>query len=210
MNYEQELNERQLEAVTSSYQHLRIIAGAGSGKTRVLTYRIAYLIDEVGVEPWKILAITFTNKVAAEMKTRITNMLPNCSKDLTIRTFHSFAANFLRREISVLNYPSSFTILDEEDQTRLLKDIVVEFGYKKSDKIVGIAAGYIGKCKLLEKYPDDINIVKPSFAEEKDCLEIYRRYEEEKTKMLSLDFDDLLLKTNYILENYPEIRFKRL
>lgn len=208
MNYEQELNERQLEAVTSSYQHLRIIAGAGSGKTRVLTYRIAYLIDEVGVEPWKILAITFTNKVAAEMKTRITNMLPNCSKDLTIRTFHSFAANFLRREISVLNYPSSFTILDEEDQTRLLKDIVVEFGYKKSDKIVGIAAGYIGKCKLLEKYPDDINIVKPSFAEEKDCLEIYRRYEEEKTKMLSLDFDDLLLKTNCILENYPDIRFK--
>ena len=209
MNYEKELNERQLEAVTSSYQHLRIIAGAGSGKTRVLTYRIAYLIDELHIEPWKILAITFTNKVAGEMKTRITNMLPNCSKDLTIRTFHSFAANFLRREISVLGYPQSFTILDEEDQTRLLKDIAVEFGYKKGDKIVGIAANYIGKCKLYEKYPDDIGeITRATFPEEKDCLEIYRRYEEEKAKMLSLDFDDLLLKTNYILENYPDIKYK--
>lgn len=208
MNYEKELNERQFEAVTSSYQHLRIIAGAGSGKTRVLTYRIAYLIDEMHIEPWKILAITFTNKVAAEMKTRVVSMLPDCSKDLTIRTFHSFAANFLRREISVLNYPSSFTILDEEDQTRLLKDIVVEFGYKKGDKIVGIAANYIGKCKLNEKYPEDVSILKPSFPEEKECLEIYRRYEEEKNKMLSLDFDDLLLKANYILENYPDIRFK--
>ncbi|MCQ2087380.1 MAG: UvrD-helicase domain-containing protein [Bacilli bacterium] len=209
MNYEKELNERQLEAVTSSYQHLRIIAGAGSGKTRVLTYRIAYLIDEMHVEPWKILAITFTNKVAGEMKTRITNMLPNCSKDLTIRTFHSFAANFLRREISVLGFPTSFTILDEEDQTRLLKDIVVEFGYKKGDKIVGIAANYIGSCKLNEKYPDDIGeIIKARFPDEKECLEIYRRYEEEKNKMFSLDFDDLLLKTNYILEHYIDIRLK--
>lgn len=209
MNYEKELNERQFEAVTSTYQHLRIIAGAGSGKTRVLTYRIAYLIDEMHITPWKILAITFTNKVAGEMKTRITNMLPDCSKDLTIRTFHSFAANFLRREIPVLGYPSSFTILDEEDQTRLLKDIAVEFGYKKGDKIVGIAANYIGKCKLNEKYPDDLGTVfRPTFPEEKECLEIYRRYEEEKAKMLSLDFDDLLLKTNYILENYPDIKYK--
>ena len=209
MNYEKELNKRQFEAVTSSCQHLRIIAGAGSGKTRVLTYRIAYLIDEMHIAPWKILAITFTNKVAGEMKTRITNMLPDCSKDLTIRTFHSFAANFLRREIPVIGYPSSFTILDEEDQTRLLKDLAVEFGYKKGDKIVGIAANYIGKCKLNEKYPEDIGtIVRPTFPEEKECLEFYRRYEEEKTKMLSLDFDDLLLKTNYILENYPDIKYK--
>lgn len=208
MNYEKELNEKQLEAVTSSYQHLRVVAGAGSGKTRVLTYRVAYLISELHIEPWKILAITFTNKVANEMKERITNMLPNVSKDLTIRTFHSFAAHFLRREIPVINYPSSFTILDEEDQTRLIKDIVTEFGYRKSDKIVGIVQNYIGKCKLNEKLPDDINIVKPSFAEEKECLEIYSRYEEEKNKMLSLDFDDLLLKTNYILEHFPDIRFK--
>lgn len=209
MNYEEELNERQLEAVTSSYQHLRIIAGAGSGKTRVLTYRIAYLIDELRVDPFKILAITFTNKVAAEMKTRITNMLPDCSNSLTIRTFHSFAANFLRREISAIGFPTSFTILDEEDQTRLLKDIVVEFGYKKGDKIVGIASNYIGSCKLNEKYPDDIGeVVHPRFQEEKECLEIYRRYEEEKNKMFSLDFDDLLLKTNYILENFMDVRLK--
>ena len=116
MNFEKDLNERQLEAVTTSYPHVRIIAGAGSGKTRVLTYRIAFLISEMHVAPWKILAITFTNKVANEMRKRVVDMLPEAEKDLTIKTFHSFAANFLRREIPVLGFPSSFTILDEDDQ----------------------------------------------------------------------------------------------
>ena len=129
MNYEKELNERQLEAVTSSYQHLRIIAGAGSGKTRVLTYRIAYLLKEFDAAPWSILAITFTNKVANEMKTRVLKMVPEVTKDLTIKTFHSFAATFLRHEIDVLNFPKSFTILDEEDQTKLIKDIASEMGF---------------------------------------------------------------------------------
>ena len=208
MNYEQELNERQLEAVTSSYQHLRIIAGAGSGKTRVLTYRIAYLIDEIGVEPWKILAITFTNKVANEMKERVLKMHPECQKDLSIKTFHSFAAFFLRHEISILGFPASFTILDEEDQTKLVKDIASQMGFKRGDKIVGVTLSYIGKQKLLEKYPDDIVITKPAFEDEKTCLEIYQRYEEEKYKNFALDFDDLLLLTNRILEDYPDIRTK--
>ena len=208
MNFEKDLNERQLEAVTTSYPHVRIIAGAGSGKTRVLTYRIAFLISEMHVAPWKILAITFTNKVANEMRKRVVDMLPEAEKDLTIKTFHSFAANFLRREIPVLGFPSSFTILDEDDQKKLIQDIAVERGFRKSDKIVGKTIGYIGSNKLNERYPDDINIIKPTFEDEKECLEIYRRYEEEKNKMLSLDFDDLLLKTNYILENYPNIRMK--
>ncbi|MBO4682373.1 MAG: UvrD-helicase domain-containing protein, partial [Bacilli bacterium] len=112
MNLQKELNERQYEAVTTSFQNNCIIAGAGSGKTRVLTYRIAFLIDELKVKPWSILAITFTNKVAAEMKSRVVKLVPECEKDLTIKTFHSFAAMFLRIEINVLNYPSSFTILD--------------------------------------------------------------------------------------------------
>ena len=206
MNYENDLNENQYNAVTSEAQHVRVIAGAGSGKTRVLTYRIAYLISELGVEPWKILAITFTNKVANEMKTRVLRMIPEASKDLTIRTFHSFASYFLRHEISVLGFPTSFTILDEEDQTKLVKDIAAEMGFKRSDRIVANSLGYIAKQKLAEKYPDDITIIKPSFEDEKTCLEIYTRYEEEKYKNLSLDFDDLLLLTNRILENYPDIR----
>lgn len=208
MNYQNELNENQYNAVTSEAQHIRVIAGAGSGKTRVLTYRISYLISEMSVAPWKILAITFTNKVANEMKTRVLKMIPEASKDLTIRTFHSFAAYFLRHEISVLGFPASFSILDEEDQTKLVKDIASSMGFKRGDKIVGNALGYIGKQKLLGKYPDDINFVKPSFEDEKTCLEIYQRYEEEKYKTLSLDFDDLLLLTNRILEDYPDIRIK--
>ena len=208
MNYQNDLNENQYNAVTTEAQHVRVIAGAGSGKTRVLTYRISYLISELGVDPWKILAITFTNKVANEMKTRVINMIPEASKDLSIKTFHSFAAFFLRHEISILGFPASFTILDEEDQTKLVKDIAAEMGFKRGDKIVALTLNYIGRQKLLEKYPDDINIVKPAFEDEKTCLEIYQRYEEEKYKNFALDFDDLLLQTNRILEDYPDIRTK--
>ncbi len=208
MNYEKELNEKQYEAVTTSFPNVRIIAGAGSGKTRVLTYRIAYLISELKVLPWKILAITFTNKVANEMKNRVVRMIPEAEKDLTIKTFHSFAAMFLRREIPLINFPQSFTILDEEDQTKLVKDIAAEMGFRRGDKIVGKALNYIGSQKLHERYPEDINIVKELFEDEKLCLQIYTRYEEEKTKQFSLDFDDLLLKTIYILENFPTTRMR--
>ena len=208
MNYAKELNERQYEAVTSTSQYLRIVAGAGSGKTRVLTYRIAYLLSELNVAPWSILAITFTNKVAQEMRSRVFKMIDYEDKDLTIKTFHSFAAMFLRREIQVIGFPQSFTILDEEDQTKLIKDIAAEMGYKRGDKIVGKTLSYIGTNKLHEKYPEDITITKPRFEDERTCLEMYTRYEEEKNRTLSLDFDDLLLKTNFILENYPDIRAK--
>ena len=208
MNFINELNDKQFEAVTTSYRNVRVIAGAGSGKTRVLTYRIAYLISEMNVTPWKILAITFTNKVANEMKNRVLKMIPEVEKDLTIKTFHSFAAMFLRKEISVLGFPSNFTILDEEDQTKLVKDIAVELGFKRGDKIVGKALSYIGSNKLNQRYPEDIKVDVEKFEDEKLCLEFYTRYEEEKNKQLSLDFDDLLLKTNYILENYTLIRLK--
>ena len=137
MNYQNELNENQYAAVTSEAQHVRVIAGAGSGKTRVLTYRISYLISEMGVEPWKILAITFTNKVANEMKNRVIKMIPEAAHDLSIKTFHSFAAMFLRKEISAIGFPTTFTILDEEDQSKLVKDLVAELGFKRGDGTKG-------------------------------------------------------------------------
>src|SRR5574344_1279836 len=208
MNLQSELNEMQLKAVETDSQYVRIIAGAGSGKTRVLTYRIAFLISECNVMPCSILAITFTNKVANEMRQRVTKMLPEVNNDLTIKTFHSFAAQFLRREIGVLGFPSTFSILDEEDQTKLIKDIVANMGFKRGDKIVGRAIGYISKNKIKEKYPEDIKIDKPTFEDEKTCLEIYSIYEDEKNKSFSLDFDDLLLRTNFILDKYPDIRQK--
>ncbi len=211
MQYEEfvsALNDKQLSAVESRSQYLRIVAGAGSGKTRVLTYRISYLISQLNVAPWKIVAITFTNKVANEMKNRILKIAPYAQKDLTIRTFHSFAAYFLRQEIDVLGYPSNFTILDEEDQTKLIKDIASNMGYKKNDPIVKKTIQYIGTNKLREKYPQDIKIVHERFEDEKVCLEIYEEYENKKMRQYALDFDDLLLKTNEILEHFPLIQAK--
>ena len=202
------LNDQQLIAVESDSQYLRVIAGAGSGKTRVLTYRISYLISQLNVAPWKILAITFTNKVANEMKNRVLQICPDSKNDLTIKTFHSFAAYFLRQEIPLIGYPSNFTILDEEDQTKLIKDIASEHGYRKSDPIVKKAINYIGNCKLNEKYPEDIKITHERFEDEKLCLQIYEEYEQVKQRQLALDFDDLLLKTNEILEHNPLVEAK--
>ena len=211
MQYEEfvsSLNDKQLLAVESPSQYLRIVAGAGSGKTRVLTYRISYLISQLKVQPWKIVAITFTNKVANEMKNRIVKIVPEASKDLTIRTFHSFAAYFLRQEIEVLGYPTNFTILDEEDQTKLVKDIAVSMGYKKNDPIVKKTINYIGYNKLHEKYPGDIKIIHEKFEDEKVCLEIFEEYENQKERQSALDFDDLLLKANQILASYPLVQAK--
>ena len=207
-DYIKDLNERQLEAVKCDSQYTRVIAGAGSGKTRVLTYRISYLISELGVRPWKILAITFTNKVANEMKKRVVNIVPESEKDLTIKTFHSFAAYFLRQEITRINYPSNFTIFDEEDQLKVVKDIASEMGYKKSDPIIKKAVAFIGNAKLHEKYPGDIKIEFERFEGEKTCLEIYEQYEETKSRQYALDFDDLLLRTNQILSSFPDVRLK--
>ena len=202
------LNDKQLEAVETTSQYVRVVAGAGSGKTRVLTYRISFLISQCSVKPWKILAITFTNKVAGEMKNRVVSIVPEAQKYLTIKTFHSFAAMFLRQEIEVLGFPINFTILDEEDQIKLVKDIAANKGYRKSDPIVKQAINYIGNCKLHEKYPEDVKISYERFENERVCQEIYEEYEEEKNRQFALDFDDLLLKTNQILERYPAIRMK--
>ena len=116
MDYQSGLNEQQYQAVTAHDQYLRIIAGAGSGKTRVITFRIAYLIEKLHYYPSQILAITFTNKAAEEIKLRVQTMLNDTNLNLRIATFHSFCARILRQEINILNYPSTFTILDEDDQ----------------------------------------------------------------------------------------------
>ena len=208
MDYKEELNESQFKAVSSTYQYSRVIAGAGSGKTRVLTYRISYLIEHFNVKPWNILAITFTNKVAKEMKERVVKLVPWCERDLTIKTFHSFASYFLRIEISNIGFPTTFVIFDEEDQMSLIKDIAVRLGYKKSDPFVKKAASYIAKKKLQSLKPDEITIKNEFFEGERDCLELYSIYEEEKDKMYALDFDDLLLKTNQILTEFPLVRAK--
>ena len=213
MDFSSLLNEKQLEAVSSSAQYLRIVAGAGSGKTRVLTYRIAHLIVNEHVDPGSILAIAFTNKVAREMADRASKLVNDLTGHeigfaLKIMTFHSFCARFLRIEHEAFDYPSGFTIYDEDDQKKLVKDVAVAFGYKKGDEIVKNALGYIRKKKGRGLYPDDINASNIFSSDERECLKIYRGYEEAKKAAYGLDFDDLLLVASKILLDYPEIREK--
>ena len=159
MDYKSLLNERQYEAVSTSSQYVRIVAGAGSGKTRVLTYRIAYLISEMNVYPNEILAITFTNKAAGEMADRASKLVDEIlgyTPRLNISTFHAFCSRFLRIEAGAIGFPTSFTIYDEDDRNKLLKNIGVEMGYKKGDSFIKEASQYIGRNKTKGLYPDDI------------------------------------------------------
>ena len=117
-----QLNENQKQAVTDEADHLRIIAGAGSGKTRVLTMRIAWLIEKKGIRPSRILAITFTNKAAREMKNRINDMLKDQGTGCWISTIHSLCMRILAEDIGALNYPKNFTVVDADDQRQILKE----------------------------------------------------------------------------------------
>lgn len=207
IDYASLLNKTQLQAVSTSSAHVRVIAGAGSGKTRVLTYRIAYLMDVFNVDPSSILAVTFTNKAANEMKERVEKLVGSSASFLTVCTFHSFCARFLRREAYLLGFPPSFSILDDEDSGKLIQEVAIEANYKKSDPIVKELRSYISRKKNKGEYPDDIK-VNPFYVNEKEMVDMYKEYERKKDNALSMDFDDLLLKTLYILKNYPEVRQK--
>lgn len=212
MNLKNELNEKQLLAVTTSSPYVRIIAGAGSGKTRVLTYRIAFLICEMQANPRSIVAITFTNKVAKEMKERVQALLERENypyQGLTISTFHSFCARFLREEIYHLHYPTNFTIIDDEDQEKLIKELAVEeFSVRKSDPLIKQAISYICANKTQGILPPDLEGKKPSFEGEKECMRLFSLYENKLYETGNLDFDDLLLKTIQILEQFDEVKEK--
>ncbi len=208
MDFSNLLNPRQLEAIETPSQFVRIIAGAGTGKTRVLTYRIAHLVANLMVDPQHILAITFTNKVANEMRSRIVKLVPQAADQMRVLTFHSFAARFLRREITAIGYPNSFTIYDEDDQEKLVKAIAVEEGYRKSDDIVKLTLSYIGSHKTVGEYPEAIVISKERFPQERECLRMFGLYEKRLTAMAALDFDDLLLKAIAILNTFADIREK--
>ena len=208
MNYASLLNDKQYQAVTTDSQYVRIIAGAGSGKTRVLTYRIAYLITNKNVDPSRILAISFTNKVARAMNERATKLIEENvggSPILHISTFHALCSRFLRIEHAAINYPQSYTIYDEDDQSKLIRNCAAELGYKKGDDMVKVATRYIRNKKGKGIYPEDIRITPTSFREEQECLKIYMSYEKRKEDAYALDFDDLLCKTIEILENNESI-----
>ncbi|MGN1182558.1 MAG: ATP-dependent helicase, partial [Faecalibacillus sp.] len=205
MDLDQLLNKNQKEAATYLDSHLRIIAGAGSGKTRVVTYRIAHLIQDIGIDPRSILAITFTNKAANEMKERVNEIVGIHGSGTTICTIHSLCVRLLRAHINVLNYPSNFTIMDEDDQKALLKKIYTQL--EIDSKIVSIKSMLhtISTYKVARVTPERAIELAGSFSGELKKAKVYQEYEKYKEDHFLLDFDDLLLKAVYILDHYPEI-----
>jgi len=208
------LNPAQREAVINTEGPCMVIAGAGSGKTRVLTYRIAYLIEKMGVDPFNILSLTFTNKAAREMKHRIGVVIGNSeSQNIWMGTFHSVFSRILRSEATKIGYPSNFTIYDTEDAKKLITNIVKE---KNLDKDIYKAKTIQGRIsglknnlitpKMYDRFPElreqDEASKTPLFRE------IYETYCERCFRSGAMDFDDLLLKTNELLATYPEVLAK--
>ena len=199
------LNEKQYEAVVSEDKYLRIIAGAGSGKTRVLTYRIAHLIQDRNYYPSSILAITFTNKAAEEIRHRIEESLNMGRLRMNISTFHSFCSRILREDCKAIGYPSNFSVIDEDDQKKIIKDIIKERDFDDKQLKIAGCIDYISGKKNKWISPEVALKVSSNnyFAHQR--AQIYQDYEEFLKKNYSLDFDDLILKSIEIFEQFPLI-----
>lgn len=199
------LNTNQKEAVLSDDQYLRIIAGAGSGKTRVLTMRIVHLIEDEDVRPYKILAITFTNKAANEMKERLSKMLEEGNEPRWISTIHSLCVRILREDISVLGYPKNFTIMDADDQKSVVKEAIKQLNLKDSKLTPGEVVGYISNNKTAQIGVEAAKKMAGHFSDDVDKAKIYEYYVNRQKAMFALDFDDLILKTVSLFSQYPSI-----
>lgn len=212
MDYLNQLNEEQQKAVVATDGPVMIVAGAGSGKTRVLTYRMAHLIQK-GVDPFNILALTFTNKAAREMRERVEKVVGPEARNLWMGTFHSVFARMLRSDAPLLGYPANFTIYDTDDAKSLLKTIIKELNlddkvYKPSMVLARISSA---KNNLIapEEYSEDQEIRGSDEMARRPLMhEIYERYNARCFKAGAMDFDDLLFNTNKILKAFPEILAK--
>lgn len=198
------LNDRQKEAVLYSGGALLILAGAGSGKTRVLTSRIAHLIQDEGVPAWNILAFTFTNKAAKEMKERVAKLLGRDVSSMWIGTFHSMCARILRRDIDKLGFSSSFTIYDSTDQKQLVKQAMKTLGITDESIKPNSVLHRISDAKNRQISADGME-AKAKFSQERDVASIFRLYESLKKENNALDFDDLILKTIELFREFPAV-----
>ena len=212
-SYLKDLNEAQLNAVLKTDGPSMVIAGAGSGKTRVLTYKIVHLVEN-GVDPFEILALTFTNKAAREMKLRISSMIGESeSKNIWMGTFHSVFAKILRFEAHKIGFTSDFTIYDTQDSERLISSIIKE---KALDKDVYRAKSIRNRISSLKNNFITVNgyfannelVESDNLSRKPETGNIYKEYSERLIKSNSMDFDDLLMKTNELLNNYPEVLAK--
>ncbi len=197
------LNDEQIKPVLDTEGAVLVIAGAGSGKTRVLTTRIAYLILEKGVSPARIMAITFTNKAAEEMKNRLNNLVGDVY-DMWVSTIHSMCVRILRRDIDKLGYDKNFTIYDETDKDRALKRVIEGLGYE-ADKYLKIARNAISAAKNDCVSPADFKVVNSHLRIVEELTAIYEEYNQTLEKSNALDFDDLLFRTYELFVNFPEV-----
>jgi len=211
--YLSQLNEAQLEPTLQKDGPMIVIAGAGSGKTRVLTYRIAYLMSK-GVDPFNILSLTFTNKAAREMKGRIADIVGSSeAKNLWMGTFHSVFAKILRIEADKLGFPSNFTIYDTQDSDRLIGSIIKEMGLEKevykTKQVRSRISSYKNSLITVKAYFQNPELIEADTEAKRPRLgEIYKNYVDRCFKAGAMDFDDLLLRTNELLTRFPEVLAK--
>jgi ATP-dependent DNA helicase UvrD/PcrA len=212
-NYLNQLNEAQLAPTLQKEGPMIVIAGAGSGKTRVLTYRIAYLMNQ-GVDPFNILSLTFTNKAAKEMKARIATIVGDSeAKNIWMGTFHSVFAKILRFEADRLGYPSNFTIYDTQDSQRLISSIIKEMSLDKDvykyKQIYSRISSYKNSLITVKAYLQNPELIEADAMARRPRLgDIYQEYVDRCFKAGAMDFDDLLLKTNELLTRFPDVLAK--
>lgn len=199
------LNEQQKEAVFHTEGPLLILAGAGSGKTRVLTHRIAYLIEERGVNPWNILAITFTNKAAGEMRERVDRLVGFGAESIWVSTFHSTCVRILRRYIDRIGFDTNFTIYDSDDQKSLMRDVcrVLDVDTKKYKERMFLSAISAAKDEMIT--PDEYELNAAGDFGKQKIAQVYREYERQLHANNALDFDDLLLKSVQLFQTQPDV-----
>ncbi|QOX80813.1 exodeoxyribonuclease V subunit gamma (plasmid) [Trichlorobacter lovleyi] len=199
-------NPPQQEAIQHINGPMLVLAGAGSGKTRVLTYRIAYLVEECGINPSSILAVTFTNKAAKEMKERLHQILQGVDPLPLVSTFHSFCARVLREEIEVLGYRGTFTILDDDDVKKVLLDAVNTLNLDSKKYKPQVVAAFIDSCKNDGLLPQEVRVGDDYFK--LNCKKIYKEYQARLKTMNALDFGDLIMYTLKIFQSHSDILAK--
>lgn len=200
----EKLNEQQLDAVTATEGFIRVIAGAGSGKTKALTSRYAYIVEALGINSSNILCVTFTNKAAQEMRKRVKRLVGENSDLSYITTYHGFCVRVLREDINKIQYPKTFIIMDVEDQKTVLREIFTELGLNSKVFTFKQVIRYISKQKSSMDYLDYILESKKKESDN-EIEKVFLRYLEKQQRSYALDFDDLLNFTLYIFSNNPEI-----
>lgn len=198
------LNDKQREAASYTDGPLLILAGAGSGKTRVLTYKIAYLLEQNIVKPWEILAITFTNKAAKEMKERVLSLVEENANDIWLGTFHSVCVRILKREIELLGYSRDFNIFDELDKEKVIKEVLKKLNISDKEYPVSYIKYEISRAKDNMKGPEEyLTEASGDFRKEK-VAQVYISYQELLKKNNAIDFDDIIMLTVKVFMNNPD------